>query len=148
VGISANLDQPNETLSGSCTFSTVSGQPSVTVTLLGVDVCKYPTSPPSTACGGTNYTISVALLPSDNVQYGRVDSVPAGVSCKMADAVTANSCSGTYPSGKQVVLTAANLHNSADVNYQWGGDCASAGTAQSAVVLATANLSCTLKFEP
>lgn len=50
VEIIANLDGVNEFYTGSCTISPPSGQPSVTITVRGNDVCLGPTSPKPPGC--------------------------------------------------------------------------------------------------
>ncbi|WP_188363720.1 hypothetical protein [Marinicella pacifica] len=51
VEILAALDGVNEFYTGSCTISPPSGQPSVTITVRGNDVCLGPTSPKPPGCG-------------------------------------------------------------------------------------------------
>jgi hypothetical protein len=51
VEIIAGLDGINEFFTGSCTISPPSGQPSVTITVRGNDVCLGPTSPKPPGCG-------------------------------------------------------------------------------------------------
>jgi len=51
VEILANLDGVNEFFTGSCTISPPSGQPSVTITVRGNDVCLGSASPKPPACG-------------------------------------------------------------------------------------------------
>ena len=48
--ISADLNGPKSTKTGSCTFTTSTGSPSVTVTLKGIDTC-LTSPPPATGCG-------------------------------------------------------------------------------------------------
>ena len=51
--ITADLNQPKAPGSGSCTFTTATGSPSVTVTLQGIDPCLVVVSPPNPACIAT-----------------------------------------------------------------------------------------------
>lgn len=51
VKINASLDGVNEFFSGSCTISPPSGQPSVTITVRGNDICLAPSSPVPPGCG-------------------------------------------------------------------------------------------------
>ena len=53
VNITANLNQPGGGGTGSCTFTTSTGSPTVTVNLQGIDTCALGTSPPPPGCTTT-----------------------------------------------------------------------------------------------
>lgn len=149
VNIGANLNIPNAPGSGSCTFTTATGSPTATVTLKGTDPCLAGTSPPPTGCsttgGSGNYNLTVQLN-SQTTGYGGVTSTPTGVVCSMLNATSPVSCSGAFASGTNVTVTAAPTAPSTGV--QWGGACASAGTALAATVTVSSNMMCTATFQP
>ena len=96
---------------------------------------ESPPSPQvSKAIGGTNSVLSVSV--SGN---GSISSNPAGVSC------TNGTCSGTFPQGSSVTLTATP--NSGNTFSGWAGACN--GTNNSCVVaLSTSSASVTATFDP
>jgi len=150
TNIIANLDDVGGGKTGSCTFTTATGSPSVTVTLKGIDVCL--TSPQPSTCNPDNlpnYNLTVNLVsatPAGAGGYGSVSSSPSGVSCAMADAATPASCAGSFPQGTQVVLSVTLIPPATGVT--WSQACASAGNSLSANVTLNAARTCTATFKP
>jgi hypothetical protein len=145
ANIVADLGGINTAGSGSCTFTTSTGSPTVTVNLLGQDVCKTDVSPKPTACTSTGgqQTVTVTLVSGGGTARGSVSSAPTGVSCSMSS-TTNVSCSGQFATGTSVTLTATPLGGATTVT--WSGACSSAGTSSSATVTANATTNCTAQF--
>jgi hypothetical protein len=151
ANIGANLNIPNAPGSGSCTFTTATGSPTVTVTLKGTDPCLAGTSPPPAGCSSssTNVTLTVQLqsATANTGGYGSVSANPALTidPCTMTS-TTAVSCTGSYASGKTVTLTATLAGPATGVT--WGGACAPAGNATSVTLTLTSNTTCSATFQP
>jgi hypothetical protein len=146
ANISANLNQPNNPGTGSCTFTTATGSPTAKVTLKGIDPCTLGISPPPAGCSsGGNFNLALQLN-SAGTGYGSVTSTPAGMTGCTMSSPTSVGCSGSFASGTVVTLTAVLGATSTGVT--WGGSCTAAGNALSATVTLSANTSCTVEFDP
>ena len=149
AAIIANLDGYGSPKSGSCTFTTPSGSPTVTVNLKGTDLCAGVTTDPR--CPGyvapkpvtVNMTISSV---NGSSATASLSSQPGGLSCNLSNGTT-QSCSAT-PAAGNYTLTATPVSPSVIVGFT--GDCQSSGgnTATLSVPAATATaqtLTCNLQ---
>jgi len=157
ANIVADLNKIKTPGSGTCTFKTSTGTPTVDVRLSGTDLCTG-VSPAPPACGttaATPVTLSANLASANTSSsasaaskgYGSVSASPSGVSCAMAGGGTTASCTGTFNSGTVVTLTATPL-GSATTGVIWGGACAAAGSQLVATVTLDGPKTCTAKFSP
>jgi hypothetical protein len=109
---------------GTCTFTTATGEPEATVTFNGLDACEAGTSPLPPDCPGqTTNTLTVNLV--NNVGAGvnpppgtplSLTSGPTGITCT-APAGGTQTCTGNFAQGTNVTL-----QTTAPVT--WSGDCA------------------------
>lgn len=134
-----NLNQPGSAGSGECTFQTVDGTTTATVTLQGVDVCEgIPTSPPPVGCGDPTdqyFALTVAMTPGTNTDTGTYYSVAANPyttipSCSIPGSTspTAHACIfGSYGAGTEVTLTAIRSGGALEMPV-WGNGCVADAT--------------------
>jgi hypothetical protein len=145
VDITADLNQPNAPGSGSCTFTTSTGSPSVTVTLQGIDPCKSGVSPLPSGCTttpGTPSTVALSVV-SGPTHTASFTSSPAGASCSGAMGTT-QSCTVSL-NGGTYVLTAVPTGTGAGP-VTWSGSCTPSGTNKATLIVpttATTGLTCT-----
>lgn len=101
--------------SGSCDFAVASGNPSVTVTFQGIDLCSSNFSPQRAGCetGDPDPEITVSIVGG----MGNVTSTPAGIDCTEVG----GSCSVPFP-GSNVILLATPAPG-----FQLGTDAAGTG---------------------
>jgi len=145
VVITADLNQPNQAGSGTCTFQVPGGTPSVLVNLQGIDPCKSQVSPLPTGCTATttsNATVTMNIT-SNAAASASFSSSPAGLSCSLVNATTAT-CTATVAAGTSYTLTAAIP--SGETLVGWSGNCtqSSATTATLALATSATSASCTL----
>jgi hypothetical protein len=146
--ITANLDGVGGGKSGSCTFTTSTGTPSVKVTLQGVDVCL--TSPHPIACDtGTNQVNLTVVMRSTGSgasgPYGSLTSEPAGLDCTMASANDVVVCQANFTQGSTVALSVVPISGT---TIQWGGSCSTSGASQTTNITMNTQKNCTLDFKP
>lgn len=136
-----NLSQINAAGSGTCTYRTASGTPSVAVPVQGVDLCNG-FSPTPQGCGGP-FQLSVTVLggPTVGTLYS-VSSTPGGITCSSAPSGS-QTCVGFFAAGTAVTLTA-----NAGSTVTWTGDCAAAtaGAITTLPVSMNTAKSCTASF--
>jgi len=140
--ITANLDGLDFSKSGTCTFTTSTGSPSVTVSLQGINECQVnPLFSPS--CPGattTAVTLSITSGNATNVSAS-VTSSPAGVGCSVS-AVLNGSCVDNVPPGTTYILTPTLQPGT---TFQgWQGDCTPATGNTAKLVVGTTDVACTL----
>lgn len=136
ASISASLDTYGTAGSGSCTFATASGSPTVTVNLKGVNLCL--TDPTNAACtsGGTGgggsgnvLTITLTTGAGTNTAQVTVSGVPQfspAPTCSVSSASATKTCTFTIPTS----VTSVGL-SSIPGTGTWGGACSgSTGTPQ------------------
>lgn len=91
-----NLDQLGSAGSGSCTFETVDGSASATVTLQGEDLCSIYVSPLPAGCPSTGptpqFTLTMAISSGPTASAGAymVSSSPAGINCNVPASAMGN----------------------------------------------------------
>jgi hypothetical protein len=140
VDITADLNQPNAPGSGSCTFTTSTGSPSVTVTLQGIDPCKSGVSPLPSGCTitpGTPSTVAFSVV--SGATTASFTSSPAGASCSGAVGTTQN-CPVSL-NGGTYTLTPSPLGGT------WSGSCTPIAGGKSVLIVpttTTTGLTCTL----
>jgi hypothetical protein len=137
VTIAANLDAYKTPGTGSCTFTTAAGKPTITVNVVGRDLCIN--DPTNANCGGVVLSVSV-------IGPGSVSSSPSGISCTATVAAPNTTCSQPFPSGTLVTLTAKPTAPS--TNVTWGGGCSAFAQSPVATVALSASASCTATFSP
>lgn len=151
-----NLNQTGSAGSGSCTFTTVSGEPEAEVTVQGVDICEQGFSPPAVGCPTTPVTQNTLTLNLNGAGIGAVaSSQPAGIACTKPVAAATQICTAQYNDETTVSLfIQAQDGGGAPTNatFTVSGACAlsQAPTAQSAaitVVLSEAR-TCTVTLSP
>lgn len=126
---STNLNRVNSAGGGSCTFTTVDGSATVTVNIIGRDICNDGFSPPPDGCVVIpNFTVTVVL--NDGPQVGASDetpggytvaSTPAGISCSVPNGGSAT-CSAPFPQGTGIQLITLPATTGPEVS--WTGNCA------------------------
>ncbi|MDR3387325.1 MAG: hypothetical protein P4L92_09755 [Rudaea sp.] len=143
--ITANLNIPNAPGTGSCTFTTSTGSPTVIVNLQGTDPCLAAgASPGNPACTSTTATPStVALSVVSGANTASFTSNPAGASCSGVVGTT-QSCSATL-NGGTYTLTAVPSGGTATA-VTWSGSCTPSGTNKATLIVPTTaatGLTCT-----
>ena len=129
VAIIAALNKVGSAGSGSCTFTTATGSPKVTVTLQGIDQCSAGVSPapegcPTTGGTATTATITLTIHPSDaKTANVAIASSPFGLICTLS-ADTDQVCTQTVNTD---VYTLTATFSGGTVFGSWSGDCADAG---------------------
>ena len=140
VDITANLNRPMTPGTGSCTFTTATGSPTVTVNLKGIDPCLTNISPLPAGCTvtpGTPSTIALSIV--SGAGTASFTSSPAGASCSGVVAST-QSCSATL-NGGTYTLTPSPLGGT------WSGSCTPIAGGKSVLIVpttTTTGLTCTL----
>jgi len=148
--IVAHLDGINTAGSGTCTFTTSTGSPTVVVKLKGIDQCSLGVSPAPPGCAAStvpvNLTVNLQNTTASGVGYGSVTSSPTGLSCAMSAPTPLKSCTNAFTTGDSVVLT-RTLAGGA-TSAAWSGACAAGGIGPTATVLMSSAKTCTLTFSP
>ncbi len=91
----------------------------------------------------SNYTLSLTEMGTGT---GMVTDNKGQISCSEASGLVTGSCSGSYPSGTLVILTATF---SAPTTFGgWGGACSSSGTTLTCSLTMTASMNATANFLP
>ncbi len=125
--------------SGQCTFQTVGGGATATVTWNAQDTCSLFSPQAPTGCPAATLSLSI-------VGVGTANSNPNGLNCL---GPTVGSCSAVFAPNTPVFLTLNPA--AANPNITWGGACASFGTAQAATIIlgaAGSLTNCTVTFSP
>ncbi|MDN5923872.1 MAG: hypothetical protein L0H70_02600 [Xanthomonadales bacterium] len=146
----SGLNGYNESSQGSCTFNTAGSEPTVTVTLVGQDLCTV-FSPVPTQCNQTgNSTVNMSIVrpvAATNTAAIGISSNPAGISCSMGASDNGITCTpGSFTGGTTVTITATVI-SGAPIKASWSGDCTptSAGALSATVqVNSSGSQSCTL----
>ena len=145
VVITADLNQPGAPGSGSCTFTTPTGSPTVTVNLQGIDPCKSGVSPLPIGCTITPPTPSTVALSvvSGATNTASFTSNPPGASCSGVKGST-QTCSATLNGG--TYLFTAVPTGATPTAVTWSGSCTPSGTNKATLIVptaATTGLTCT-----
>jgi hypothetical protein len=144
VVTSTNLDQVGQAGGGSCTFETVDGSATVTVEIIGQDLCETPVSPTPEGCSDAEQvTVTLQLVATGTTGF-TVTSSPSGITCTVPNGGT-QTCTGDFDESTGIQFITLPATSGPEVN--WTGACAPAdganpddvGTAQ----VGTSAITCT-----
>ena len=116
-----NLSQIGASGSGTCTYKTASGTPSVDVPVQGVDLCNG-FSPVPQGCPGPRQ-LTVTVLGGTAPGAYTVSATGGGLTCSSAQGGS-QTCSGFFSQTTSVTLTASSPGGT----VTWTGDCAASAT--------------------
>ena len=121
---------------GTCTFTTATGEPEATVTFNGLDACEAGTSPLPPECPDqTLQTLTVVIAASSAASPPiSITSGPSGITCSAATGA-GQTCTADFAEGTNVTLQST-------VPVTWSGDCAT-DTAITAQVAMNGDRTCT-----
>ena len=104
--VSANLDGIGSVGTGTCTFTTATGEPEAEVNFTGIDVCTSNFSPIPPGCPGADQEFQLTVLmrgePGDAL-FAVASSLPAGVNCAIAGTDTMT-CGAMFQQGSFVTV--------------------------------------------
>jgi hypothetical protein len=141
--IQASLNHIGSAGSGSCTFKTSSGSPSVVVTLKGTDLCSTEISPtPPEGCPNVVLTSVTLRIESSNglPASATIGSSPDGLDCSLNGGLE-QECTIQIPSNTYIL--SANLFSGTTANG-WGGTCKQNTTTKATLDVGTTAVTCTL----
>lgn len=147
-----NLNQAGAAGSGTCTFTAPGGEPSVDVTVQGIDICTQNFSPPPQGCPTTPVTQRTLTLNLNGTPSATATSSPTGLACTKP-AGSNQVCTATFDEGTTVnlQLQTSSPMQAPPAGIVLSGDCVgsqTSTTAAAATVVMSADRTCTVTFNP